>query len=109
MELRVNGRELPATKFGFALEKMGVGGIDLTITPEARLKVINSYTRELEKALLLAFESLPIKQAAIYLRAHDLLKLCFRFMQRKYETEYLPICSFEDSGQMTLALRTVGR
>ena len=101
METRINGRNCSGKQFAFELEKMGFGGIDLTITKEAKSKIMNSYTAELKTQLLEAFESFPSPAHIVYLRAFDLLMAALDNMRQNYEDfEYAELAPDERQGTL---------
>ncbi len=106
MDLRFNGVECTERKFVFGLEKLGINALDLSVSPEATVKIVNNYTEELKNSMLKMFMILPIYQAQRYLDAYDLLSSALNEMRRTYELEYIPFRPMRDDRQMKLMMAT---
>jgi hypothetical protein len=102
MDYKINGVSYPEKVFGFGMENLGIGGIEIEVNSESQAKVFNNYTMELKKMLLLAFEKFQYKEAIKYLKAYDLLLAALDEMKKHYDDVLRPYIRIRDERQLRL-------
>lgn len=86
MENWINDVSVTGKQFGFALERIGVSGIGIYLTPAALANYQNSFIEDFMSDLFKAFESeKKLGRAARYIYALDLVMLACQQRRSRYE------------------------